>query len=394
MSFPVIRLSRSWYRWLALTLGAVILLPQVYGASRIKDLTQIKGERDNQLFGYGLVVGLAGTGDGTTSQMTLESVVNSLRRFGLEISPNSIRPNNVAAVFVTANIGPFLKEGTRLDVTVSSMGDADSLQGGILLQTPLRGADGQVYAVAQGPLSLGGFSAGTRDNSIVKNHPTVGRIPDGAIIERGIPTQLVKNNEIELLLRESDFTTAVRMAQAINRYFPDVATARDAHAIEIRLPAEWQHQPTAFIAQVSQIEVQPDAVARVIINERTGTIVATQAVRIAQVAISHANLNVVVESQQNVSQANPLAPGPGGEGTIVDPATGAIVAPGGQTVVTTDNFVDVVEERGEFQVLGDLPTIDRLTAGLNALGVTSRDMMAILQSLKAAGALQAELIIQ
>lgn len=379
---------------LLLAIGTFCLLSSASGQSRIKDLTHLKGERDNQLFGYGLVVGLAGTGDGTTSQMTLESVVNSLRRFGLEVSPNAIRPNNVAAVFVTADIGPFLKEGGRLDVTVSSMGDADSLQGGVLLQTPLRGADGQVYAVAQGALSLGGFSVNERDSSVVKNHPTVGRIPDGAIIERGIPVDLVKNNGIELLLREPDFMTAVRMAQEINRRFPDSATALDAHAVEIRLPDEWQDQTTAFIAQVSQIAVRPDAVARIIINERTGTIVATQPVRISQVAISHANLNVIVENQQNVFQPNPLAPDAGGQEPVFDPETGAILAPGGQTVVTNDPSIDVVEERGEFRVLGELPTIDRLTAGLNALGVTSRDMMAILQSLKAAGALQAELIIQ
>ncbi|MFP4283105.1 MAG: flagellar basal body P-ring protein FlgI [Opitutales bacterium] len=381
--------------FLGLFFGILGLLPQVFGSSRIKDITTIKGERDNQLYGYGLVVGLAGTGDGTTSQMTLESVTNSLRRFGLEIDPNSIKPNNVAAVFVTADIGPFLKEGARLDVTVSSMGDADSLQGGVLLQTPLRGADGRVYAVAQGPLSLGGFSITERDNSVVKNHPTVGRIPEGAIIERGIPTELIANDMLELLLRQPDFMTSVRTAQAINRHFPGVATALDAHAIQIQLPAEWKDQPMAFIAQVSQIEVEPDTIARVILNERTGTIVATQPVRISQVAISHANLSVIVQSNQNVSQPNAFAPGnEGGEGAQVDPETGAILGPGGQTAVTTDTTIAVVEEEGEFTVLDEAPTINQLTSALNALGVTSRDMMAILQALKTAGALQAELVVQ
>lgn len=375
-------------------MGLIGLVPQVFGASRIKDLTTLKGERDNQLYGYGLVVGLAGTGDGTTSQMTLESVVNSLRRFGLEIDPASIKPSNVAAVYVTADIGPFLKEGTRMDVTVSSIGDADSLQGGVLLQTPLRGADGQVYSVAQGALTLGGFSITERDNSVVKNHTTVGRIPNGAIIERGIPVELVKNNEIELLLRQPDFMTAVRTAQAINRYFPGTALAKDAHCVQIRLPGDWVDQPTAFIAQVTQIEVEPDTVARIIMNERTGTIVATQPVRISHVAISHANLNVVVQSNRTVSQPNPLAPGGDGNGPTTDPNTGTVVAPGGQTVVTDNPTVGVTEQKSEFIVLEDLPTIDRLTAALNALGVSSRDMMAILQSLKAAGALQADLIVQ
>lgn len=379
---------------LGICLGVLGMLPDLMGASRIKDLTSIKGERDNQLVGYGLVVGLAGTGDGTTSQMTLESVVNSLRRFGLEIDPASIKPSNVAAVYVTADIGPFLQEGTRLDITVSSIGDADSLQGGVLLQTPLRGADGTVYAVGQGALSLGGFSITEKDNSVIKNHATVGRIPSGAIIERSIPVELVKNNRIELLLRNPDFMTAVRMAQAINRYFPDAATAQDAHVVGIRLPTEWIDQPTSFIAQVTQIEVEPDTVARIIINERTGTIVATQPVRISRVAISHANLNVVVQSNREVSQPGALAPQGDGTGTVTDPNTGTVTAPGGQTVVTDNPNVDVTEELSSFTVLDDLPTIDRLTSALNALGVTSRDMMAILQALKTAGALRAELIIQ
>jgi len=375
-------------------MGLIGLIPDLMGASRIKDLTEIRGERDNQLVGYGLVVGLAGTGDGTTSQMTLESVVNSLRRFGLEIDAASIKPSNVAAVFVTADIGPFLKEGTRLDVTVSSIGDANSLQGGVLLQTPLIGADGTVYAVSQGSLSLGGFSITQNDNSIIKNHATVGRIPSGAIIERGIPVELVKNDEIELLLRNPDFMTAVRTAQAINRYFPEAATARDAHFVSIRLPEDWVHQPTAFIAQVTQIEVEPDSVARIILNERTGTIVATQPVRISRVAISHANLNVIVQSNRQVSQPNAFAPEGDGTGAVYDPETGTLVAPGGQTVVTDNPNLEVTEEESEFTVLDDLPTIDRLTSALNALGVTSRDMMAILQALKSAGALRAELIIQ
>lgn len=375
-------------------LGFITLIPSVFGASRIKDLTTLKGERDNQLYGYGLVVGLAGTGDGTTSQMTLESVVNSLRKFGLEIDTTSIKPNNVAAVFVTADIGPFLQEGSRLDITVSSIGDSDSLQGGVLLQTPLLGADGKVYAVSQGPLSLGGFSASARDNSVVKNHPTVGRIPGGAIVERSIPVELVRDNEIELLLRSPDFLTSVRTAQAINRYFPGAATAIDSHTIQVTLPDEWKDQPTSFIAQMTQIHVEPDSIARIIINERTGTIVATQPVRISRVAISHANLSVVVENNENVSQPSAFAPDNGGLQPVIDPETGAIVAPGGQTVLTNDTRLEVIEEQGEFTVFNEAPTIDRLTSGLNALGVTSRDMMAILQSLKAAGALQAELIIQ
>ncbi|KAF0096151.1 MAG: flagellar P-ring protein precursor FlgI [Puniceicoccaceae bacterium 5H] len=371
----------------------LLALPCAYG-SRIKDLTVVEGGRSNQLIGYGLVVGLAGDGDGTSNKGTLQSVANLLSRFGVQVDSEDVKSDNVAAVMITAEIGAFTREGTRLDVVVSSIADAKTIQGGVLLQTPLRGADGVVYAVAQGPIAVGGFLGGAGGSTVQKNHPTVGRIPGGAIVEREVPTNIVTRDALNLLLLNPDFTTAVRMAQSINERFPGVAQATDASAVNVLIPEDMRAQLANYLAVVNSLEVVPDITARVIINERTGTIVATQNVRISKVAISHGSLTVSISQNNRVSQPNALAPAPPAGAEPTQTPDGATVAPGGSTVLYGNTETEVTEGQGGFRVIDDLPTLDQLTSALNALGVSTRDMMSILQSLKAAGALQAELIIQ
>ena len=344
-------------------------------AARVKDLAFVSGSRSNQLIGYGIVVGLAGDGD-SNAVTTLRSVANILQRNGLTVDPTQIKAKNAAAVMVTADIPPFLKPGARIDVTVSSMGDAKSLQGGVLLQAPLMGADGRVYAVAQGGLAVGGFlggAGGAGGATVQKNHPTVGLISNGASVEREIPTETVRDGAIAFELFHPDFTSASRLADAINAAFPDAATALDAATVAVQVPAAYLGREVTFLADLGTLEVRPDAIARVVINERTGTIVATAAVRVSQVAISHGALTVSIASTLNVSQPNALA--------------------GGQTVVTPTTQTKVTESKGKFSVVDEVPTIERLAGALNALGVTTREMMAIMQALKSAGALHAELVI-
>ena len=345
-------------------------------AARVKDLTQVAGGRDNQLVGYGLVIGLAGDGD-SNAVTTLRSVANALQRYGLTVAPDQVKAKNVAAVMITTDIGAFMKNGSRLDVTVASLGDAKSLQGGVLLQAPLLGADGRVYAVAQGPIAVGGFiggSGGPGGATVQKNHPTVGSISNGAIVEREIPATFVREGRLALQLHNPDFTSAARMAQAINAVFPASASARDSASVDVTLPQNYTGHEVAFLADLGGIDVSPDTLARIVINERTGTIVATSTVRVSQVAISHGSLTITVASNLGVSQPNAF------NNT-------------GQTVVTPSTQTAVTEVKGGLIVVNDAPTIDRLAAGLNALGVSTREMMSIFQTLKRSGALQAELII-
>ncbi|MGV3757344.1 MAG: flagellar basal body P-ring protein FlgI [Verrucomicrobiota bacterium] len=351
--------------------------PSSHAASRIKDIAMIAGARDNQLVGYGLVVGLAGEGD-KDPVYTVQSIANMLQRFGITVPPATLSSKNVAAVIVTADIPAFVKNGTRLDVTVSAMGDAKTLQGGVLLQTPLLGADGKVYAVAQGALAVGGFiggSGGPGGATVQKNHPTVAQITSGALVEKEIETQLVRDEQVELLLRDPDFTSAARMAEAINKVFPNSASAVDTSSVRVQVPAGHAERPVDFIARLEMIEVVPDIPARIIINERTGTIVATSKIRISACAVSHGELTINVASSLDVSQPNPLSQK-------------------GETVVTPRTDTKVTEDKGRLIVLEDMPTIDKVAAGLNAIGVTPRDMMAIFQAMKQAGALQAELILR
>jgi flagellar P-ring protein precursor FlgI len=336
----------------------------------------VAGARDNQLVGYGLVAGLAGDGD-KNLVFTIQSVANMLQRFGINVPAATLQSKNVAAVMVTADIPAFVKNGTRLDVTVSAIGDAKSLQGGVLLQTPLLGADGKVYAVAQGALAVGGFvggAGGMGGATVQKNHPTVAQIAAGALVEREIPTAIVHNGHLELLLRSPDFTSAARVAAAINVAFPASAEATDSTSVRVRVPEGHARAPVEFLARLEALEVTPDIPARVIINERTGTIVATSQIRIANCAVSHGELTISIASTLDVSQPGALSQG--------------------TTAVTPRTETTINEPKGALIPLPEMPTIEKVAAGLNAIGVTPRDMMAIFQAMKQAGALQAELIMR
>lgn len=359
--------------------AALLLLPvRAHAmASRIKDLVMVAGARDNQLVGYGLVVGLAGDGD-KDPVYTVQSVANMLQRFGITVPPATLTAKNVCAVIVTADIPAFVKPGTRIDVTVSSFGDAKSLQGGILLQTPLLGADGGRYAVAQGALSVGGFLAGqpgAGGATVQKNHPTVAQISGGALVEREVATQIVHDNFIDLLLRQPDFTSAARMATAVNAVFTNSATALDPTTVRVKMPEGLEHAAVDFVARLEAIEVTPDVPARIIINERTGTIVATSRIKINACAVSHGDLTITVASSLDVSQPNALSEG-------------------GQTAVTPRTDTKASEAKGKLIALPEMPSVEKVAAGLNAIGVTPRDMMAIFQAMKQAGALQAELLLK
>jgi len=371
---PVSSLARFFRVLQALVLASAALAPGAR-ASRIKDITLVEGGRDNQLVGYGLVAGLAGDGDSNSIAM-LHAVVNLLQRYGITENVQDLSSKNLAAVMVTTDIAAFLKPGARIDATVASMGDAKSLQGGVLLQTPLLGADGRTYAVAQGPVAIGGFvggGGGAGGATVQKNHPTVGVISSGAIVERAIPAVFVHDEMVRLLLQNPDFNSAARMADAINGQWPSAASAVDAATVQVHLPASYRGRDVPFVADLGLIDVVPDTLARIVINERTGTIVATSTVRISQVAIAHGSLTITVTSNVGVSQPNSFS--------------------GGTTQKTQSTQTSVNEGQGGFTVLEEPPTIERLAAALDALGVSTRDMMAIFQTLKRSGALQAELII-
>jgi flagellar P-ring protein precursor FlgI len=366
---------RTLRRLFFLFLAAGLFCGPVF-AARIKDLTLVEGGRDNQLVGYGLVVGLAGDGD-SNAITTLRTIANTLQRYGITVDASQIKSKNAAAVMITADIAAFLKNGSRIDVTVASMGDAKSLQGGMLLQTPLVGADGRVYAVAQGAVAVGGFlggAGGAGGATVQKNHPTVGMIPNGAIVEREIPSSFVHDGVFTLQLHNPDFASSSRLTRAVNALFPDAAAARDAATVSVKLPPAYIGREVAFLADLGSIEVAPDSLARVVINERTGTIVATSTVRISQVAISHGALTITISSNLSVSQPSAFSTG-------------------GQTVTVPSTQTAVNEVKGGFVVFNEAPTIDRLAAALNALGVSTREMMSIFQTLKRSGALQAELVI-
>ena len=343
-------------------------------AVRIKDIARINGVRSNQLVGYGLVVGLDNSGDSQQVLFTIQSVANMLREFGISSGTGKLRVRNVAAVMITAELPAFAKSGDRIDVTVSSVGDARTLQGGTLLQAPLRAANGEVYAVAQGPVSVGGFTAGGGGTSVVKNHATAGRIPRGALVERATQTDLTEDDTLVLALERQDFTTASRVASAINdRLGAGTASARDAGTVVVRVSSS---EPSGLVGLISTIEdltVTPDATARVVVNERTGTVVIGGSVRISSAAVSHGNLIVEISTQYLVSQPGRLS--------------------AGETAVVPDASVDASEEKASLVTLEGTSTIEDLVAALNALKVTPRDTIAILQAIKQAGALHAELEI-
>jgi len=359
--------------WLLLTLAWTAPAQGV----RVRDLVMVAGARDNQLIGYGLVAGLAGDGD-KDPVYTKQTIANLLQRYGINVPATTLSAKNVAVVMVTTDIPAFAKPGARIDVQVSSMGDAKSLQGGVLLQTPLLGADNKVYAVAQGPMSVGGFTAGTGGGggaSVTKNHPTVATIIGGALVEREIQTSIVRDRTIELLLRDPDFTSAALMAEAINLVFTNAAHAMDSSSVQVRLPMGAELEPVDFIARLESIEVIPSTPARIILNERTGTIVATASIHISSCAVSQGSITINVASTLGVSQPNPFSSK-------------------GRTEVTPTTTTEVTENKSAIVTLPELPTVEKVAAALNALGVTPRDMMAIFQTMKQAGALQAELVIR
>jgi flagellar P-ring protein precursor FlgI len=355
---------------------AVAIAPAASGVA-LRDLVMVAGARDNQLVGFGMVAGLAGEGD-TDPIITQTTIANLLRRYGIDLTPYRISARNVAVVMVTADIPPFVKPGARLDVQVASMGNANSLQGGVLLQTPLLGADNKVYAVAQGPLCLGGFVAGNRGfagATVTKNHPTVATIIDGAIVEKEIQATIVRDDSIELLLREPGYTSAARMAAAINRLFTNSACALDSTAVRVHIPTAADSSPVDFLARLEAIDVDPETPARIIINERTGTIVATSRIQISSCVVSHGNITISVASTPTPSRPSP----PGDH----DGATG-----------TASTATELTETKAPVVPLPEMPTVEKVATALNSLGATPRDIMAIFEAMKQAGALQAELIIR
>lgn len=348
-------------------------------AARLKDIAHIEGVRSNQLWGYGVVVGLNGTGDSQQAQFTAQSILNMLRRRGLTlaVNPRQLQLKNVAAAIITADLLPFAHSGNRLDVVVSSLGDADSLQGGTLLQTPLFGADQEVYAVAQGPVSLGGgFSASGIGASAQKSHPTVAYISAGAIVEREVPVTLARRGVLTVSLQRPDFTTASRVAHAINTHFErGAATARDAGTVEVMVTDESPEAVVQLATEIEALNVNPDQRARVVLNERTGTVIMGEAVRVMPVAIAHGSLTVRVKTDFGVSQPTPFSKG-------------------GETVVVPDTALSVQEGQPQsLSVLRPGVSLGELVSALNALGVTPQDLIAILEAIRAAGALQAEIEI-
>lgn len=341
--------------------------------SRIKQLASIEGVRDNQLVGYGLVVGLNGTGDKRQTVFSAQTLTNLLTRMGVPVPPAAILVRNTAAVLVTSNLPPFGQPGTRIDVSVAAIGDATNLQGGLLILTALRASDGQVYAAAQGSVLTGGFVAGRGGNSQTLNHPTAGRVPAGAIIERAPPT-VSPGNHLNLQLKQADFNTAARVSAAINKAFGSngsIARAENAGLISITPPQEFAGRPVEFVAQVENILVDADTPAKVVLNERTGTIVIGKEVRIAPVSILHGALTVEIQTTVSALQPAPLS--------------------NGTTAITGQTQVNAKEDTARNVSLKPGATVEDLVHALAAIGSTARDVIAILQGLKAAGALDAEL---
>lgn len=345
-------------------------------ATRIKDIAYLQGVRGKQIIGYGLVVGLNGTGDTQRSTFTLQSVTSMLKRFGITVPQTDLRLRNVAAVMVTSTIPGFAREGGVIDVTVSSMGDATNLQGGILLMTPLSGIDGAVYAMAQGPISVGGSGVRQNGNEVRRNHTSAGRIPGGGILERSVVTDFSTDSTIALVLTQADFTTANRIAEEVNAKFGSrIATANDGSTISLTIPNEFKNDGrlVEFISQVELIEITPDVAAKVVINEKTGTIVVGGAVSLLPVAISHGSLNIDIQSTPVVSQPNPFSQG--------------------QTVVTNLTTVSAQVDSSVVVALDGAATVQDVAKALNMLKVGARDIIAIFQALKEAGALKATLVI-
>lgn len=340
-------------------------------AVKIRDLASVQGIRDNQLFGYGLVVGLNGSGDKQQTEFTVQTLTNMLDRMGITVNQNDVKVKNVAAVMVTAKLPAFAKNGNKIDVTVSSIGDAKSLEGGTLLLTPLSGANGQIYAVAQGPLSVGGMNVKAGGAQVTKNHPTVGVIPNGAIVEKEIPFAL-ESDYFDLSFEALGIADIVQAKSAINSFIgTPVATITSPTSIRVDIPGEFKNSYYDYLSSLLNIEIQPETFARVIVDERTGTIVMGSDVKISTVAVAHGNLTITITNQVDISQPAPFSDG--------------------ETVVANNPEIEVAEDQSKLMVVPEGVTISDLVKALNAIGVTPRDLISILQAIKAAGALHAEL---
>lgn len=361
-------------KWLGALLAVALAMPAQ--AERIKDLASIQGVRSNQLVGYGIVVGLDGTGDQTTqTPFTVQSILSMLRNMGVNLPPGTnLQLKNVAAVMVTSNLPPFAKNGQTLDVTVSSMGNAKSLRGGTLLMSPLKGADGQVYAIAQGNVLVGGIGASAGGSSVQVNHLSVGRVPGGATVERSVPTDVGQGDFVNLELNQADFTTASRLVETVNRNFgPGTAVALDGRLVRVAAPMD-VNQRVAFISRMENLGVNPgEDIARVILNARTGSIVMNKEVRLDTVAVAHGNLSVIIKSEPLVSQPGAFSQG--------------------QTVTTETADIEIKEKKGELVMMKAGASLGEVVKALNAVGATPQDLLAILQAMKAAGALKADLEI-
>lgn len=345
------------------------------GGTRLKDIAMLQGASSTPVIGYGLVVGLNKTGDRRQTIFSAQTLANMLERFGVSVPAGQMKVENVAAVLVTAEVPPFARAGNRLDVTASSVGDARSLQGGVLLPTPLRGPDGEVRATAQGALSIGGFGGGSSGNNVQVNHLTVGRVPGGALVYAEVATPMPPADSIALTLKDPDFISADRVARAIDRDLGEgAAHAVDSATVSVRVPQNYRSAIPELLARLEPLEVEVDAAARVVINERTGTVVVGGAVRLGPAAVAHGNLSVRISTRLTVSQPPPFSTK-------------------GATTVVPEEKVDVAEGRSQLLLLEQGTTLEAVVRGLNALGASPRDIIAIMQALKAAGALRAELVI-
>jgi flagellar P-ring protein precursor FlgI len=345
------------------------------GPVRLKDVATLQGVQPMPLIGYGLVIGLNKTGDRRQTIFTAQSLASMLERMGIVVAPEQMKVENIAAVMVTTELPPFARSGARIDVTVSSIGDARSLQGGTLLVTPLRGLDGTVHALAQGPLTLGGFGGGAGGNSVQVNHLTVGRVPAGALVQMGQRVEMPVSDSLTLVLRDADFSNAKRVADVVNRDLgAGAAQAVDSGSVVVMVPTGYRTAPADLMARLDALPLEVDMPARVVINERTGTVVVGAGVRLGTAAVAHGNLSVRISTTYAVSQPAPLSPG-------------------GQTVVVPDQQIDVRQENARLVTLEEGTTLDRVVAALNALGATPRDIIAILQALRQAGALQADVVV-
>ena len=362
-----------------LILPGVVLISLLFAgpleaASRIKDVAAFEGVRSNQLFGYGLVVGLEGKGDGTQARFTVQTIANMLERAGVTIEPGNMRTKNVAAVMVTATLPPFARQGSTIDVVVSSVGDAKSLQGGTLIMTPLQAADSQVYATAQGQIMLGGYSAGGSGTRSMTSHPTTGRIANGGLVEKEVEVKLSGRSRLNLMLNRNDFTSASRAEKAINDVLGfDAAKAVDGRTIEIRVPQDYSNRLIEFMSIIENARVEMDNAARVVLNERTGTIVLGKDVSVSGVSIMHGTLSLQVGTIFNVSQPNPLSRG--------------------ITAIVPEEAMSVTEEPARTATIREGASVEEIVRALTDIGATPRDVIAILQAIKAQGALQAELEI-